>query len=298
MSSRDRLCAIARTYALLGQAKATSMELGVSKSRFLGIGIEYADRREYQDTDDVRYVDWALTARSINPNTGEYKPYTKVFHVEQMKNVILVADLTDSMLLYEKIASLFYISSLILELSHRLSDKVSLVALAHKPRLYAGLKGRQVIHLLEQMICSDSVRGGNTPLSVVLSTVKAYVKKNTTLIVITDYAHDPEEFSMLAKLKNTLMTPTAIYLVAHMWETQLPAAGTTATLVDPETGTLITSRLEEVYKAIKTHITHVQAILSKTRISHLAIQGIGDAKMRTVKIIETYLKARQLAIGV
>jgi uncharacterized protein (DUF58 family) len=297
LSSRDRLCTIARTYALLGQAKATSMELGVSKSRFLGIGIEYADRREYQDTDDVRYVDWALTARSINPNTGEYKPYTKVFHVEQMKNVILVADLTDSMLLYEKIASLFYISSLILELSHRLSDKVSLVALAHKPRLYAGLKGRQVIHLLEQMICSDLLIGGNTPLSVVLSTVKAYVKKNTTLIVITDYAHDPEEFSMLAKLKNTLMTPTAIYLVAHMWETQLPATGTTATLVDPETGNLITGRLEEVYKAIKTHITHVQAILSKARISHLAIQGIDDAQMRTVKIIETYLKARQLAIG-
>jgi uncharacterized protein (DUF58 family) len=298
LSSRDRLCTIARTYALLGQAKATSMELGVSKSRFLGIGVEYADRREYQDTDDVRYVDWALTARSIDPNTGEYKPYTKVFHVEQMKNVILVADLTDSMLQYEKIASLFYISSLILELSHRLSDKVSLVALAHKPMIYTGLKGRQVIHLLEQMICSNSQTGGDTPLSVVLSTVKAYVKKNTTLTVITDYAHDPEEFSMLAKLKNTLMTPTAIYLVSHMWETQLPATGTTATLVDPETGTLITGRLEEVYKAIKTHITHVQAILSKARISHLAIQGIGDAKMRTVKIIETYLKARQLAIGV
>jgi uncharacterized protein (DUF58 family) len=274
------------------------MELGVSKSRFLGIGIEYADRREYQDTDDVRYVDWALTARSIDPSTGEYKPYTKVFHVEQMKNVILVADLTDSMLIHEKIASLFYISSLILELSHRLSDKVSLIALAHKPRLYTGLKGRQAIQLLEQIICSNSQTGGNTPLSAVLSTVKAYVKKNTTLTVITDYAHDPEEFSMLAKLKNTLMTPTAIYLVAHMWETQLPATGTTATLVDPETGTLITGRLEEVYKAINAHITHVQAILSKARISHLAIQGIGDAQMRTVKIIETYLKARQLAIGV
>ncbi|AGT36016.1 hypothetical protein N186_08390 [Thermofilum adornatum] len=274
------------------------MELGVSKSRFLGIGIEYADRREYQDTDDVRYVDWTLTARSINPNTGEYKPYTKVFHVEQMKNLILVADLTDSMLIYEKIASLFYISSLILELSHRLSDKVSLVALAHKPRLYTGLKGRQAIHLLEQIICNSSQTGGNTPLSAVLSTVKAYAKKNTTLTVITDYAHDPEEFSMLAKLKNTLMTPTAIYLVAHMWETQLPATGTTATLLDPETGTLITGRLEEVYKAINTHITHVQAILSKARISHLEIQGIGDAQMRTVKIIETYLKARQLAINV
>ena len=298
MSSRDKLCTIARTHALLGQAKATSMELGVSKSRFLGIGIEYADRREYQDTDDVRYVDWTLTARSINPNTGEYKPYTKVFHVEQMKNLILVADLTDSMLIYEKIASLFYISSLILELSHRLSDKVSLVALAHKPRLYAGLKGRQAIQLLEQIICSDSQTGGNTPLSAVLSTVKAYTKKNTTLTVITDYAHDPEEFSMLAKLKNTLTTPTAIYLVTHTWETQLPATGTTATLLDPETGTLITGRLEEVYRAINTHITHVQAILSKARISHLTIQGIGDAQMRTVKIVETYLKARQLAINV
>jgi uncharacterized protein (DUF58 family) len=298
LSSRGSLCRVAKTYASLGQSKATSMELGVSKSRLLGVGLEYADYREYQDTDDVKYVDWALTARSIDTATGDYKLYTKVFHAEQMKNIILVADLTDSMLIHEKIASLFYISSLILELSHRLSDKVSLVALTHKPRLYTGLKGRQAIQLLEQMICSNPQTGGNTPLSVVLSTVKAYVKKNTTLTVITDYAHDPEEFSMLAKLKNTLMAPTAIYLVAHMWETQLPATGTTATLVDPETGTLITGRLEEVYKAINTHITHVQAILSKARISHLAIQGIGDAKMRTVKIIETYLKARQLAIGV
>uniref|UniRef100_A0A7C1CD90 Uncharacterized protein n=1 Tax=Thermofilum adornatum TaxID=1365176 RepID=A0A7C1CD90_9CREN len=68
--------------------------------------------------------------------------------------------------------------------------------------------------------------------------------------------------------------------------------------MDPETGTLITGRLEEVYKAINTHITHVQAILSKARISHLEIRGIGDAQLRTVKIVETYLKARQLAINV
>jgi hypothetical protein len=39
------------------------MELGVSKSRLLGVGLEYADYREYQDTDDVKR---ARFSRSIN----------------------------------------------------------------------------------------------------------------------------------------------------------------------------------------------------------------------------------------
>ncbi|MEM0027798.1 MAG: DUF58 domain-containing protein, partial [Ignisphaera sp.] len=87
MSSRE-LCKTAKAYSKLGQSYATSMELGLSKSRYLGIGLEYADFREYQEGDDIRYIDWRLSARSLDVVTGDYKLYTKVFHVEQMKEVV------------------------------------------------------------------------------------------------------------------------------------------------------------------------------------------------------------------
>jgi ribosomal protein L19E len=63
------------------------------------------------------------------------------------------------------------------------------------------------------------------------------------------------------------------------------------------TVTPITDKLEEIYKAIKAHVSHVQALLSAARINHLPVQGISDAKARTVKIAETYLKTRQMHVA-
>jgi uncharacterized protein (DUF58 family) len=273
------------------------MELGLNRSRFLGIGLEYADFREYQESDDVKYVDWTLSARSLDTATGEYKLYTKVFHVEKMKNIIFVADLTDSMLIEEKLAALFYISSLLLELSHRLSDRISLVTLTHGPRVYRALRGREAIRVLENIICREREARGSTRINEIIDILRAYTGKNTAITIITDYAHEIEEFAALTRLKRAMMIPAAVYLIFQRWEIEQPVDNATATLIDPETLTPITDRLEEIYKAIKAHVSHVQALLSAARINHLPVQGISDAKARTVKIAETYLKTRQMHVA-
>jgi len=293
LQSRE-LCRVARAWTRLGQAVATSMELGLSKSRLLGIGLEYADFREYQEGDDVRYVDWALSARSVDSATGEYKLYTKVFHVEQMKNIVFVTDLTNSMLVEEKVSALFYISSLLLELSHRLSDKVTLITLSNKVNTLCGLRGREAMRVLEDIVCKRQEVGGGMRIGEIVGVLKALAKKSTAIAIVTDYAHDIEDFEMLTRLRKAMAMPIAVYLTLQKWETELPVDRAVVMLIDAETSTPLINRLEDVYRAVKTHVNHVKALLSLARINHLEVQGIRDARDKTIKIVESYLKTRQM----
>ncbi|MBF9002054.1 MULTISPECIES: DUF58 domain-containing protein [Vibrio] len=67
-----------------------SQLLGQHQSRQLGRGMDFAEVRQYQPGDDIRAIDWRVTAR-----TG--KPHTKLFTEEREKPVILYIDLSSSM---------------------------------------------------------------------------------------------------------------------------------------------------------------------------------------------------------
>ena len=67
-----------------------SQVLGQHQSKQLGRGMDFAEVRQYQAGDDVRSIDWRVTAR-----TG--KPHTKLFTEEREKPIILYIDLSASM---------------------------------------------------------------------------------------------------------------------------------------------------------------------------------------------------------
>lgn len=66
-------------------------------SRFKGRGIDFEEVREYQPGDDVRLIDWGVTAR-----TG--KPHTKIFHEERERPVYVIVDLNAHMFFGTKVA--------------------------------------------------------------------------------------------------------------------------------------------------------------------------------------------------
>ncbi|MGD8111666.1 DUF58 domain-containing protein [Vibrio sp. NTOU-M3] len=68
-----------------------SQMLGQHQSRQLGRGMDFAEVRQYQVGDDIRSIDWRVTAR-----TG--KPHTKLFTEEREKPVVLFIDLSPSMI--------------------------------------------------------------------------------------------------------------------------------------------------------------------------------------------------------
>ncbi|MCF6281017.1 MAG: DUF58 domain-containing protein [Candidatus Polarisedimenticolaceae bacterium] len=75
---------------LRGRQMATSVISGTHHSRFRGRGMDYLESRCYQPGDDIRNMDWRVTAR-----TGT--PHTKIYHEERERPVVVVVDLGPTM---------------------------------------------------------------------------------------------------------------------------------------------------------------------------------------------------------
>ena len=68
---------------------ANNLYAGQYESAFRGRGMEFAEVREYQIGDDIRTIDWNVSARFGHP-------FVKVFHEERELTVMLLLDLSGS----------------------------------------------------------------------------------------------------------------------------------------------------------------------------------------------------------
>lgn len=74
----------------LSASRVKNVQSGFHLSRFLGRGMEFAECRRYQAGDDIRSMDWKVTAR-----TGT--PHTKLFAAEKERQVLLCVDMRSTM---------------------------------------------------------------------------------------------------------------------------------------------------------------------------------------------------------
>ncbi len=80
----------ARKLDLNRQTYATASTTGTHRSRFRGRGMDYQESRIYQAGDDIRNMDWRVTARSG-------KPHTKLYQEERERPVVFLVDFNPSM---------------------------------------------------------------------------------------------------------------------------------------------------------------------------------------------------------
>jgi len=80
----------ARKLDLNKQTYATASTTGTHRSRFRGRGMDYQESRIYQAGDDIRNMDWRVTARSG-------KPHTKLYQEERERPVVFLVDFNSSM---------------------------------------------------------------------------------------------------------------------------------------------------------------------------------------------------------
>jgi len=76
---------LARDLTLTTRKKSTAIIDGKSKTNFRGRGMEFAEVRPYQAGDDIRNIDWRVTARTL-------QTYTKLFQEERERPVFIVVD--------------------------------------------------------------------------------------------------------------------------------------------------------------------------------------------------------------
>jgi len=80
----------AREISLFPRRQALAAQAGGYRSRFRGRGMEFDEARPYQPGDDVRAIDWRVTARTANT-------YTKLFREERERPVLIAVDLRTPM---------------------------------------------------------------------------------------------------------------------------------------------------------------------------------------------------------
>ena len=170
---------------------------GEYHSVFRGQGIEFEDVRPYQPGDDVRSMDWKITAR-----TGE--PHIKRFIEEREQFIYLLVDVSASMLDRSaggKRAMMAELCSLITLSAVRNNDRVGLVLFSDRiEMLIPPGKGRQHALRIMDALVRHEPEGRETSFADVLGRFGQMARKQSIAFVVSDFlaADYLEEMSSLA----------------------------------------------------------------------------------------------------
>lgn len=202
-------------------------------SAFKGQGIEFAEVREYNPGDDIRAIDWNVTAR-----TGV--PYIKKYNEERELTLIIACDVSASLrfgstdkLKQEaaaELTALFAFSAL------KNSDKVGLMLFSDKIELFVPPKKgkKHILRLIREVVAFEPKSTG-TDIGLCLETLAKVVKRQGILILISDFLAPAESFSKPFKLAAKKFDLIPVILKDKL-EEKLPYLGVCLEVTDPETG--------------------------------------------------------------
>jgi len=244
---------------------------GEYHTAFKGQGMEFAEVRPYQFGDDIRSIDWNVTAR-----TGE--TYIKKFEEEREQTLMLVVDISGSELFGSKykfkreIAA--EISAIIAFSAIRNNDKVGLILFSDQIELFVPPKKgkRHVLRLIRDLFAHDQ-SSFKTNISVGLDRVLRVLKRRSIVILISDFYDSGYERPLRAV--SARHDTIAIHLHDPR-EEELPAVGL-LDLTDAETGETITLdtgslKLREAYSEDSAqHRENTDTVLRKARVDRVLV---------------------------
>jgi uncharacterized protein (DUF58 family) len=222
---------------------------GQYHSVFKGQGMNFEEVREYQPGDEVRAIDWNVTARMNHP-------FVKKFVEERELTLMLVVDLSGSGLfgsgeqskreLAAEIASVLAFSAI------RNNDKVGLILFTDEVEKYMPpRKGRRhVLRVIREILFSEPKRRG-TNLSHALEFLSRVTAHRAIAVIISDFIDTPATHSLARSAAGALSVTTlsalrqtnrrhdvvAVHIVDR-FELELPALGRLV-LKDAETGQVV-----------------------------------------------------------
>jgi uncharacterized protein (DUF58 family) len=246
---------------------------GEYHSAFKGRGMAFSEVREYMPGDDIRTIDWNVTARFGHP-------YVKVFEEERELTVMLVVDVSASESFGTKSQ---FKKDLMTELCAVLSfsaiqnnDKIGLIFFSDKiEKFIPPKKGKtHILRIIRELIEFKPMHT-KTDISEALRYVRNVIKKRSICFVISDF--QDEGFENAMKLANKKHDVVALQIYDQR-ETELSDSGLIH-FRDSETGETILidtadKYVREFYKSNWTkHDRKIQEVFARC--------GVDKAKIRT-----------------
>jgi uncharacterized protein (DUF58 family) len=177
---------------------------GEYHSAFKGRGIAFSEVREYQYGDDIRNIDWNVTARFNHP-------YIKIFEEERELTVMLLIDVSGSGNFGTTVA---YKRDIMTEVAAVLSfsaifnnDKIGVIFFSDKvEKFIPPLKGRKHILRIIRELLDFKSESTKTDLDVPLKFLTNAIKKRCTAFIISDFlVPDFEEAMRIASNKHDIV---------------------------------------------------------------------------------------------
>ena len=204
---------------------------GEYHSAFKGRGMTFAEVREYQYGDDIRDIDWNVTAR-------HNRPYVKVFEEERELTVMLLVDASGSRNFgavgVEKNEMMAEIAATLAFSAIQNNDKVGVIFFTDKvEKFIPPKKGRKHILLVIRELLDFKPESKGTNISNVLEYLTSAIKKRCATFIISDFIDTGDYYKAMsiASRKHDL---TAIQ-VYDKRETNIPNVGLMK-VEDAETG--------------------------------------------------------------
>ena len=205
---------------------------GEYHSAFKGRGMSFSEVRSYQYGDDVRNIDWNVTAR-----TGE--PHVKVYEEERELTVLLLVDASASSLFGSvrqfKSEVVTEICALLAFSAITNNDKVGLLLFTDRVELFIPpKKGRGHILRIIRELLDFEVKGRGTNLAVALEYFQHVIKKRCIGFVLSDFLTEGYEDALrIAARRHDLIGVR----VSDLRDETLPDMGLVQA-EDPESGTI------------------------------------------------------------
>jgi len=251
---------------------------GEYHSVFKGRGMEFDEVRPYQPGDEIRTIDWNVTAR-----TGT--PYVKRYVEERELTVMLVVDMSAS----EDFGSVNrFKREVAAEITAVLSfaattnnDKVGLLIFTDRIELFIPpRKGRKHVLRLVRELLAFAPKGKGTDIKLALDTVNQILKRRSILFLVSDFIADPQtyrtELDMTNKRHDVIAVDLSDPLESHMNNVGLVA------LEDPETGAIawVDTGDKQWRSAFQERLTHqidtTRRTFRKAGVDHIPINTYED----------------------
>jgi uncharacterized protein (DUF58 family) len=267
---------------------------GEYHSVFKGRGMEFEEVREYQVGDDIRTIDWNVTARMAHP-------YVKLFREERELTVMIIADVsasgsfgTSKQLKAELVAEL---SAVLAFAAINNNDKIGLILFTDRVEKYVPPK-KGITHVLR--IISELLyykpQGKGTDITTALEYLRKVTTRQTVCFLVSDFmAKGYERALKVAAKRHDLIAVS----VSDPRERGMPSVGLVE-LEDPESGEIVLVDTRD--KRLRENFSRLARRREAERENFLHSNGVDCIKVSTsepyMKPLMRFFKARERRMAV
>ena len=209
--------------------------VGNNPSIFQGEGYDFVELREYMPGDDIRRIDWNITAKMQTP-------YIKIFREERELNVVVASVLNGSVHFGSKKFKQDTIADIVALLSFStLKNGDLLSSYIFTDKMVSHLKPSKKLHQVQKSvgeILDFNALNQKVDFKVLSDTLYKRLKRKSLILIVGDFFEIPD-FKLLAKKHEVVAI-----VVRDLLEEKPPAMGFSS-LVDPESGAVLEGDFNE-----------------------------------------------------